>query len=352
MEVAMEPFYLLGAPIFDLDPNKKLQAPLGQLSLCKEVLAESRNLGFVLRNLQVEYLAIIQTLFEMGIAFRVVFAHQKKIDMQVLGACISANIRMVDFGNNFFGPSVVYPRDFCVALPGVFLFNQAVLNITTKQRHGLSVLLSPFGEGGRVLPSKKMLLVCERIITKDTKNRPVQKEDLLEIQKHGITTALFPSPLFGVVDLENSPDNCRVHSNDHIDRVGALLFDQKEELHLVLDPSIHTARWRSPGENPPWDLAGPEETVERLKRVYDPLGIKIHRPRSQRVPYSLNLQQCPDGRVLMTGGDPDVAELIGQIVGDKNVFQTSTPVRYFPTWLFAGIRCLIGDAPLPIFKKF
>ena len=93
-----------------------------------------------------------------------------------------------------------------------------------------------------------------------------------------------------------------------------------------------------------------KETIEKIKLICQPLGIEVHHPKKMEVPYALNLIQFPDNRVLMTGGDESVAELINEIVGEENVFKTPTPIRYFPVWLYAGIRCLVSEAPEPLFK--
>jgi len=47
----------------------------------------------------------------------------------------------------------------------------------------------------------------------------------------------------------------------------------------------------------------------------------------------------------MTGGDHSVRAIIANIVGDENIVETPIPIKYYPTWLYGGIGCLIGEIP-------
>jgi hypothetical protein len=102
-----------------------------------------------------------------------------------------------------------------------------------------------------------------------------------------------------------------------------------------------------------WEPMFPDEAFSWLRRLIVPLGVELHIPPLLKVPYSVNLLQVPDGRVLMTKGkEGGLLEVIQSIVGIQNVFETELPIRYIPTWLYAGIRCLIGDWPEPLMKGY
>jgi hypothetical protein len=86
-----------------------------------------------------------------------------------------------------------------------------------------------------------------------------------------------------------------------------------------------------------------------LARVCDPLEISV-KPVSTRVPYALNLEQFPDGRVLMTSGDDEAAEAVERVVGAGMVTVTEVPIRYYPVFRYSGIRCIMTETP-PIFNR-
>ena len=188
------------------------------------------------------------------------------------------------------------------------------------------------------------MLVCERVVDQDGKSRSVKNREIEEISDLGIVIKKIPAPL-----SINLNDIKRTFFNDHLDRIGALISDTHNNLHLVLDPGLMTTKW-TPGQTRLWDLMNPAESIDKIKSICEPHEIEVHTPKALRVPYSLNLMQFVDGQILMTSGDGDVAEVIANIVGSENVHLTPIPIRYYPTWLYAGIRCLINDAPLPVLK--
>ena len=344
----MKPFYLLGEPIFDVHyEDRRFQAPVSQIELCQKILAEEQDPEVIVNELRKEYLVIAYSLKEMGIEFRIIYAHEDKIDKMALAYCIDPlKCKLIGFSPDFFGPSIVYPRDFCTVLPKIVLINPEVASLTSSEKDGFSLISSPFGEGGRVLHSGETMLVSERVVEKDRHSRFVTDEEIREVSDLGINMARLPSPIGGVVQ---GGEKNRFFSNDHIDRVGALIADSKQQLHLIVDPRIYTAKWRKGGAIP-WEPAGPEETIIRLRSICDPLEIKVHVPRSLSVPYSLNFIQFSDGKVLMTGGDDHVAELVSGLIGEENIYMTPVPIKYHPVWVYAGIRCMIADAPLPLLK--
>ena len=343
--------YLLGEPVFDpAMERKEFFAPAGQADLCRKILAETQDRETVIQKLREEYIAIAYSLVAMGIEFRIIYAHEELIDKQAQAACVKAlNCRFIDFRQSLFSSSaLVFPRDFCVTLPGkIVLVNSKVAVLKSNQKDGYTLISSPFGEGGRVLSVGKIIAVSERMIVEDGQSRFVEKNDLKKITAQGIKTLYFPTPLAKKIGT-NMRGDC-FFTNDHLDRVGSLLLDQEGKYHLVIDPLIWTAQWKDKLSRI-WLQEGPEKTRERLKRICEPLEIKVHQPKALTIPYALNLIQFPDGRVLMTDGDEDVAELVGNIVGKNNLYITPISIRYHPVWVYAGIRCLVGDAPIPLMK--
>jgi hypothetical protein len=348
MEAAM---YLVGEPIFDLDPREDFLAPLGQAELCLVVLQETQDAGRVARIMAEEYLAIIYALRQMDVDFRIVFAHEEKIHKGVASCCArELGCRFARFGEGFFPPSIVYPRDFCTIIPGTLLVNEYV-QILKESNKGWKIVSHPYGEGGRSLVAGDIILLSEWVYPPNSNTtRRVSLGEIEGIRQAGMRTAFFPPP--AGIRIKPSGLTSRVWFSDHIDRVGTLLQGQSASLHLVMDPRCVLARIVD-DRTRKWEPMFPDEAFSWLRRLIVPLGVELHIPPLLKVPYSVNLLQVPDGRVLMTKGEEGgLLEVIQSIVGIQNVFETELPIRYIPTWLYAGIRCLIGDWPEPLMKGY
>jgi hypothetical protein len=166
---------------------------------------------------------------------------------------------------------------------------------------------------------------------------------------HQIQVGILPPPLGCAVRKTKALYEYKPFFSDHLDRVGCLLEGRDGMLHLVVDPQMCSIEWFG-GTTLPWKIRGPEETFEELKVICNKLHITLCSPSKLVVPYTLNLEQFSDGRVLMTSGDNEVKELIGGIVGEENIFETPLPIRFLPVYQNAGIRCLINKAPTPLLK--
>lgn len=347
----MEMFYLVGEPITKTDSNRdEFLFPAGQIKACQEVVAESASPELITDNLRWEYLAIIQSLKDMGVEFRIVFAHPDLIDGGLLNACVTGlGCKTMGFGPNFFAPAVAYPRDFCTVLPNILLLSDsAIKELKTNEKDGWELMISPYGEGGRALVQGNTMVVCEKLVIKDGVSTANDAE-VRRLVSMGIRVGFSPSLLAARFSLSRQEIKS-FSSNDHIDRGACLLKGKDGRLFFVVDPEIATVDWSKPSGQMPWTPRSTEETIAYLKKSLNPLGINVCWPQSITVPYALNMLQFPDGRVLMTGGDQAVSELVGSIVGKENVSETEIPIRLYPVWMYAGIRCLVSEAPMPIAK--
>jgi hypothetical protein len=206
-------------------------------------------------------------------------------------------------------------------------------------------MVSPYGEGGRALVQSNLMVGSERVIIEEGKSK--KDPGLADIRRLGVRVGLFPSPL--MVRFSHSGQTIQSYfSNDHIDRVSCLLKGANGKIILLADPLIQTVDWSRPDNGLPWSIRDRLHSLSYLRSNLNPFGVEVKWPRRINVPYSLNMLQFPDGRVLMTGGDPDVKALVEEIVGQGRVVETEIPIQYFPTWKFGGIRCMVGDAPIPI----
>jgi hypothetical protein len=337
MRVLVEPQILLGEPVFRVDPDdQKLIAPIGQYLLCQQVRDETQDEDKIYGILREEYLAIAHALHvRMGIDFRIVYAHKEVADKQTLGVLINISCRLVGF------PPVLprltsFPRDFVLDLPGICLLSPNFGELTTNRPKGRRAIVSPYGEGGRILAQGDVALVGDKIC-RGSYSEPPQTKPLEEA---GIKVGVIPN--FVSVEMSEDPGFGLFSTNDHLDRVACLLRGPGQRLHLVVDPLFHSG----PAAHP----TPPKTSINKIRDVCAPLGIDVHVPEAIHVPYSLNLVQFRDGRVLMSGGDFPVAEVVAQIVGPDKLFLTEVPIRYYPAWTLAGIHCLVGEAPSVFFR--
>lgn len=337
--------YIIGEPLFGTEFREIFYAPVGQADLALGILKGIKNADEAVARLREEYLAIVYALKEMGIDFRIIYAHEDKVDEKVLSVCIQGlDCRLVGFAPDFFPPSVIYPRDFITVIGKIILMNSQIAAWQVAESSGYKLISSYFGEGGRVLACGETMLVGERLVLEEGRTVDSQ-EEIDKIKDLGIRVAAIP---LSISQEYSTKGKEKIFVSDHQDRTACLIRGKDNGLHLVADPYLCVADYEA---GSPWAPLLPKESLDLLRRKCDPLGIQVHCPKRMSVPYALNLVQFPDGRVLMTAGDNDVAETIGGIIGEDKVCKTPISIELFPVWCYAGIRCLINEAPQVLFKK-
>lgn len=341
--------YLVGEPALKPHLREEFYAPAGQALLCQAVLRETADEAQIIEKLRHEYLAVVLALRRMGVDFRIIHAHPDEMDGQTLGVCVAAmHCKLAGFTRDYFPGWVAYPRDFCTVLSQTILFNHVAVQLKGSERGGYRTIGSPYGEGGRILVRGRVALVGERIVEREQSSRWTTDADLQPLVDEGLAVAKLPLPVVSIYTAAEVTD--RTFGNDHLDRIGCLLEDRRAQLHLVVDPCFIAQRWLGqPGHL--WEPMFPEVILPLLRDRCQPLGITVHVPSELRVPYALNLLQFPDRRVLMTTGDAALEALVRDIVGRGFVETTEIPIRYFPVYKYAGIRCLVSEAPLPVLLK-
>lgn len=337
--------YLLGDPLYPKllkkDSKKQFIAPVGQIHLCQRILRETQDVQQILENLRQEYLAIAYALKMMGIDFRIIYSHRKETDMKVLGACIEMlGCKFAGFPQTFSPDVVSYPRDLFTVLPNFILSNPQRVKLGKKARNRRDIVSSPYGEGGRILVCGTTALAGEKLIPE---NKPSQNPEAEELAKMGLKVGLFPIPLAEEFSTEGLGN--RLLPNDHLDRVACLIKGIDEKIHLVVDSQICTGEL----EDKKWKPLTPQESLEKIKVVSERLGITCHTTEME-VPYSLNLMQFYDGRILMTRGDNSAEKVIAEVAGKENITTTEIPIRFLPVYTYAGIRCWINEMPKILFK--
>lgn len=338
----MEETIILGAPSFgevtNLTAEKEFFVPFGQSGICHKVIKETRDKAVIVERLAAEYLSVVLTLKEMEVNFYITFTEDVRIPAQMISEFKNnLKCRLVILPKNFPSQFGCYPRDMLTVLskPKIVLLNQEIAREGVGKRGEYYFIRSLYGEGGRVLSRGDTALVTKRLIIGNARIKCDEQLQIL-LQK-GVKIGQLPLPLGGICTLAETKE--RVFPNDHLDRVSALIKDGDDEMHLIVDPKICTM---DEDKRKNRTALGPKESIEKTIECCEPLGIKVHCPHKMKVPYSVNLEQFSDGRVLMTGGDKPLAKIIGRIAGRENVFQTKVPIRFMPVYNRAGIRCLIN----------
>lgn len=332
--------YLLGQPAFDLDPRDSFSIPLGQWDLATRVLRETADPQKILLQLRMEYCAIAYALKKMAVDFRIVYANEDRIDKPALQACIEKiGCRLIGYHKQPMHPAYAcFPRDLYVTLGKAVLISP-VMRVINPEKGGYHFMVSRLGEGGRVLATGENVLVCINLDDLPEAEANEHRQLLEQLEQRGLKVSFLPYVITEGAD-SSGQKNRGAFSNCHLDRYASLLVGEDGALHLIVDPLVQTS-WTEP----PHRIFGSAESCHWLAKKCGSLGIGFHQAPELRVPYSLNLQQFPDGRVLMTSGEPLLEELVRMIVGDRQVFTTEIPIRYYPVYTYGSIRCLIGEIP-------
>lgn len=335
------PYLLLGEPVFDLEEKPPLTGPFGQLPLCEKIHKTHTNLPDVAAKLRDEYLAVAHAMkVRMQLDFRVVHVVEKPIraDERTIGILAEAlDCRLAGFPPDCNRQLTQFPCDFGVELPGISLLNPDYGEVLSSVTKGELTNNSPYGQAGRILHVGRIVLVGARICVTDHWDPP--ETDMLKAV--GLKVGILPNPLMGTIVGKY----VNVSSNDHLDRVAALILGRDNQPHLIIDPLYWSGSAKKQNK--------PARTVEIVRRICGELGVELHVPKapSLKIPYSLNMSQFPDGRVLMTCGDEPVTEVVEGIVGKENLYLTEAPILLHPIFRYSGIRCLVGQVPSVFFKK-
>lgn len=347
----MKTLYFIGEPVIDVDiddPDHVIAGPIGQHAQCEEVFKKYPTSCAAMRAMRTEYASIIEALQSMSILFKMMLSHIDAYDLPTASECITRlGVSYAKMDSSIPAVFTTYPRDMTTVIPGLTLLNDRGRTEAHAPLGIQNVIESPFGEGGRVLCSRKIMIVPEYSLVNGIRSRPTTENEVAPILKAGMRVGTFP--IFIAGELKSS-GAMKHFFNDHLDRISTLIDGKDGKTHLIIDSGALIAR----DGHAPGDLGAhipADEIAQLIAGEYQQLGIRIHIAPPCKIPYALNLEQFEDGRVLMTGGAPELTELIESIIGSRMVTTTSVPIECFPTFKFAGIRCMIAKAPLDFLTK-
>lgn len=274
----------------------------------------------------IEYLSIAKALKDMGVPYRVIIAHREMLNMEfVYGLLSGFGIR--GFGMSEMTPDTTYPRDIMVDFDGeVFINPRAnvdILNVETTE--------SPLGEGGRILKSDRKILMADPRLLNEGSREATQHAEAL---RDRFTVGYLPFPL--ALDINFNTGREVMFTQSHIDRVAALVNGSDGKDRLLLESTY--AESSSPRQGDYWP---------QILRTCQELGIEpvVVEQETFSIPGRMNMVQFADGEVLMTGGEEELAGIVGEIVGTEKVHTTDVPIIRYPLLRRGGIRCITLFAP-------
>jgi hypothetical protein len=346
--------YILGCPSFGrvLEDLKEFYAPVSQIGLCRDVLREIKSNKDCLTKIQKEYFAIFFALLEMEIDFSITCHETEKEYRQDIEDSlreiekefeIGFEIGIIDLPDNFPVGIASFPKDIFTILAEDVLVNPEIIIAKPESKNIHKVSSSLYGEGGRVLHRGNTILVSEHLTL--GKHRPLEEAKIEALNQMEINLGLFPLPISSIFSLSKKG---KLIPNDHLDRVSCLVEGKDKKLYLVVDPNICTLE---KDENKNWVVQNSEKSLEKIGIICQQLGIELCYPEEMEVPYALNLFQFENGKILMTGGDDSIYQIIAEIAGEEMVTKTEVPIQLYPIFNNAGIGCLINNSFPPTLLK-
>lgn len=325
---------LFAEPVFQLpgeDEGKKTKffLPVGAEDW---VPRDSSNLPsgqIVANNLFNEYCAIASALKEMHIPFRIIVAHRRALDEALtLAICNRFGVRGLLLHETI--SSTCFPRDMMMDFDGETYINPDA-NFAFPDHSGL---ISPLGEGGKVLKLGRKVLVSDPRGFFKTRDAYVT---YLRRLSNRFQLGFLPHPQALEMDIRKNKRS--VFLSNHLDRAAAFLKGKDERDYLLLDKHYVDESHPSVGSY----RAQIQETCQNL----DIIPVVVDRTR-ESIPYALNLEQFADKSVLLTGGDAPLAQMVREIVGADKVHVTDRPIMFYPLYRNGGIRCMLLHAPKKI----
>jgi len=306
-----------------------------------------------------EWALIYSMLAAAGLTPMVMLAFRELLGQQYFDAMKSGPFPTINF------PDIDilvqgFPRDLWTMLPnGTVMMDlswhrfQAVLD----PRHSRvvdpawveknNVVDSIYGEGGRILFRQSLAVVFDKVEMPGPETLKALGEDRYELKPPPIQPlkdlgmAVLELPEVSATFLDGQASKMGYGADNHIDRFFAVIEDRRGGLHLLADPLIWSG-FQGQRKPPKYN---PDSTLRECRRRAIRAGIEFHRIKRIHHPLAMGVYQTADGRVVMSGGEPELQQVITDLVGDDQVVISEKPLYRYGAWYYAGIRCLINEAP-------
>ena len=249
-----------------------------------------------------------------------------------------------------------FPRDLWTYLPnGTVLMDLAwnkiysglnpacrLIDPTYTARRG--IVDSVYGEGGRLMVRRSLAVVFERVEIPHLEQLRKRRYELSPAPTHQLREQgldVLELPNVAVVTTGKGPGTEMFGVEEHVDRYFALIEDRKGGLHLLADPEIHSG-FQGPNKPPKYNAGS---TLNECRRRAIRAGVEFHRIKRIHHPLAMGVYQTAEGVVAMSCGEPELEQVITDLVGADRVVTSRFPLYKYGAWLYAGVRCLVNEAP-------
>lgn len=336
----MDTAHVLGAPRFvSRSGVDRLQVPAEEREIAAAILAESGD-GIALQRSR-EYRSIVRALDRLELPFAIFTPSDPAALFRQPGGREVRRLlrtrRLLHAPDSLTRSHSSYPRDLMHVVNDVWLIN-ACDRRSFGESPDPAALFSELGEGGRVLHAGGYVLHPDAVAAN---GEPVRREFALP----GATCLPMPQPWLVSHDREGPVAGDSADA-DHLDRYGCLLEDARRGLHLIVN---HGLRLRAQPSDEGPSVLTPEATDDAFATRLAGTPVAFHRAPPSPVPQILNLIQDHAGRILMSGGDERMRSFVENVTS-REVHTTDVPIRYYPVFSLAGIRCLLGEMPRTFFE--
>ncbi len=302
-----------------------VRGPYGQWPLIQKVRQEIHTVREAHEAVLVEHIAVGEALEAMGVPFFMAAHPSTPSTIRDLFATGNCNMRTI---NSFERTHQLYPRDYATLIDNQLVLVQPGFE-STCPHPDVQVVESPYATGGRIHYRAGIVFINPHPhVEKDT-------SVAMPLLKAGLKVFALPN---AIMVGKNKKGRQTVMFDDHVDRVSGLIEASDGSLHLFVDDTVVGAIDRDTMKNP-------TRTLDWYRKACDAAEVTLHVMSDITTPYAMGFWQAPDGRVIVTGGEPELADALRKLVGTDGVFVTKLPIRHYPTWLQAGIHCLIGELP-------
>lgn len=304
--------------------------PLGCRAQALRVLASCTDETVFRRQLDDEYLSVIEALLDAGMGFRI-------LNLSIADSPLAEQLRTRGFPEFRIeiepqGSTYTYPRDLLVYLAQqrLALVHEGWLRAGVECWNETECWPTIWAEGGRMLVSGSTLVVFRH----PGKLRAPDAQVLDRLRERGLSIVEIPAGIFCSLDADG--DLTGLFHDHHIDRAAGLVSGQDGIHHLLLGPGYRTGTL-----NEPLDV---EASRDAVRRICEPVGIQVHMLPDTLPCYAASVVQSGTV-VLAPGAEYGLQELLVDIVGSGNVVTTALTLTHFPVFAAAGLHCLVTESP-------
>jgi hypothetical protein len=340
----MDRAYVLGAPRFvSRAAHERIHVPLEEWEASYDVYEESGwgNVEWVAARRSREYRSIVRALRDLDLPFAIFTPPDPAALFGQPGGSevrrLLRESRLLHAPDALARAHVSYPRDLMHVVRDVWLIQERD-RACFADPPDASARFSALGEGGRVLHAGNVLLHPDAILVDGETRRA-------DFEVPGVTCRPMPPPWLGSCDRGGLVLG-DLRPADHLDRTGCLLADDRGGVHLIVNHGLRVRGEPSPAEP---RLLSRRATDRILRERLSGTAVQVHRAPPSPVPQILSVIQDDTGRILMSGGDDDTKAFVEGITS-RPVHTTDVPIRAYPVFSLAGLRCLVGETPRTFFE--